>query len=232
MQGGLAFGFQLDLASRSPLLGPGLYQYSPPQEAGPGGRLPCDRPPPPRLGRQTRRGPKVFPRPSRRQPTRTASEQPPADCPAAASRRTAAKSTQAAHLVETHKAGLHQHCRPAMQKKQSPPSQSQPTGTASESPPADRPAARSRPTDAKSTRTADLVGTGDGLYQYSFPQNTQCTPSPHQSTRTASEKPLADRPTAASHPVDVKATQTAAFVAMQGPELYQYSRNGYRSAEN
>jgi len=62
-EGGLAFGFQLDLASRSPLLGPGLYQYSPPQEAGPGGRLPCDRPPPPRLGGQTGLGPKVFPRP-------------------------------------------------------------------------------------------------------------------------------------------------------------------------
>jgi len=49
---------------------------------------------------------------------------------------------------------------------------------------------------------------------------------------TCMERALADHPTAASHPVDVKATQTAAFVAMPGPELYQHSRNGYRSAEN
>jgi len=61
-------------------------------------------------------------------------------------------------------------------------------------------------------------------------KKNQCPPSPPRSTRTASEKPLADRPTAAGHPVGVKATQTAAFVAMQGPELYQYSRNGYRPA--
>ena len=45
------------------------------------------------------------------------------------------------------------------------------------------------------------------------------------------ETPLADRPTAAGHPVGVKATQTAAFVAMEGPELYQYSPNGYLQTE-
>jgi len=127
-------------------------------------------PPPPRLGRKTRCGPKNRPPPSRQQPTRTASEQPPADRPAAASRPTAAQSTQTADLVETHEAGLYQYSPPpAMQKDQCPPSQSQPTGTASEGPPADRPAAGNRPTDVKTNQTAVLMDPGDGLYKYSFP---------------------------------------------------------------
>jgi len=67
-------------------------------------------------------------------------------------------------------------------------------------------------------QAAVLVEPGDGLYKYSFPSKTQCPPSQALSTLTASEKPLADCPTAAGHPFGVQATQTAAFVAMQGPE--------------
>jgi len=80
-------------------------------------------------------------------------------------------------------------------------------------------------------QTAELVEPGDGLYEYSFTPENQRPRSPPRSTRTASEKPLADSPTAAGHRVDVQATRTAAFVAMQRPERYQYSRNGYRPAK-
>ena len=75
-------------------------------------------------------------------------------------------------------------------------------------------------------QTSVLVEPGDGPYYYSFLSKNQSPPSQPRSTQTASEKLLADRPTAAGHPVDVKATQTTAFVAMEGPELYQFSPNG------
>jgi len=99
-------------------------------------------PPPPRLGRKTRCRLKNHLPPGRQEPVRTTTALPPAQRPAAASRPTAAQSMETADLVETHEAGLYEYSpAPAMQKEQCPPSQSQPTGTASERRLADRPAA-------------------------------------------------------------------------------------------
>jgi len=71
---------------------------------------------PPRVGRQTRCGPENRPPPSGGQPTRTASEQPPADRPAAASRPTDAKSTQIADVVQAYEAGPYQYSPPAIKR--------------------------------------------------------------------------------------------------------------------
>jgi len=69
-------------------------------------------PPLPDLAAKRDVGQENRPPPSRQPPTRTGSEHPPADRQAAASRPTAAKSTQTADLVETHEAGLYQYSPP------------------------------------------------------------------------------------------------------------------------